>query len=256
MTKVRLSHGMKQLLADDPCSFLLYAVEQAQAKAHYRRLGRVLRRLRRRSHEIGWVHVSDLEEPCERILAAKLLGYELPREPIDPKLQRIFENGTYTHLRYYNYFLSLPPPFNVQVAVVLRKWPIIGEADIIVYHPEFGWQIIELKTINSDQFKLLKIPQSGHISQLNGYLGLFEHKALGQVWYENKNTQEIKTFSLPYTPTSFVEARQRVLSVSETVLAGRLPPPCGSCGLDDYIGSLEGVENKMAKLAAVREQNG
>src|SRR3989304_6552644 len=195
---------MKQLLADDPCSFLLYAVEQAQAKAHYRRLGRVLRRLRRRSHEIGWVHVSDLEEPCERILAAKLLGYQLPREPIDPKLQRIFENGTYTHLRYYNYFLSLPPPFNVEVAVVHRQWPLVGEADVVVNHPNFGPLplIVELKSINDGEFKMLKSPKADHSRQLNGYLGLAV-SPLGLVWYESKDTQAVKSFPVPLDKESY-----------------------------------------------------
>ena len=253
MGKIRLGHGMRQLLADDPASFLLYAVEHVQEQAHHRRLGRVLRRLQRRKDEIGWIHATDLEEPCLRILAAKLLGYRLPRDPIDPKLSRIYENGTYMHLRYYNYFLSLPPPFDVHIAMILRQWPIIGEADAVIYHPEFDWQVIELKSMNDNQFKGLARPLPHHEIQLNTYLNLLG-KGSGQVWYENKNTQDVKTFTLPLTPLSFVESRERVCSASEEVLAGRLPPPCGLCGLDDYIGNLEGVEERIVKLATVKEQ--
>lgn len=253
--KVRASHGLRQLLSQDPCGFLLYAMEQVQAQAHHRRLGRVLRRLRRRKHEVGWIHVTDANNPCDRTLAALLLGYRLPQEALSPQQERIFENGTYMHLRFYNYFLSLPPPFDVEIAVLLRQWPLVGEADVVVGHPEFGKHIIELKSMNHDQFKSLRNPQPSHVAQLNGYLGLAELE-MGQVWYEDKNTQEIKTFSLPFSPTSFVEARQRVLSVSETVLAGRLPRPCGECELDDYVGSLgEDIEDQMAKLALVKEHN-
>lgn len=252
--KVRLSHGLRQLLADDPCSFLLYAVEQVQEQAHYRRLGRVLKRLTRRKEQLGWVHVSDITQECDRIIAARLLGYQLPREKIDPQKSRIFENGTYMHLRFYNYFLSLPPPFEVQVAVELRQWPIVGEADVIVYHPEFDWQVIELKSMNDNQFKMLKSATPSHSAQVNNYVGLLG-KGQGQVWYENKNTQDVKTYSLPYLAAAYAEGRQRVLSVSETVLAGRLPPPCGSCGLDDYIGELQGVEERITQLAAVRAAN-
>jgi len=255
-----LSHGLRQLLADDPCSFLLYAIEQVQEQAHHRRLGRVLRRLQRRKYELGWVHVSDLEEPCERVIAARLLGYTLPQAKPTPQLQRILENGTYMHLRYYNYFLSLPPPFEVQVARIFRHWPIIGEADVVVFHPEFNWQIIELKSMNERQFKSLRTPQSSHVNQLNGYLGLFDkaaplpQKVVGQVWYECKNTQNVKTYPLPYNPTSYLQARQRLCSVSEGVLAGRLPPACGGCELDEYVGSLEGVEEKIEQLSIVKEQ--
>lgn len=250
MTKVRLTHGMRQLLDDDPCSFLLYAVEQVQDQAHHRRLGRVLRHLQRRTQEIGWVHVSDLTQPCERTIAAHLLGIELPREELTPQKSRIYENGTYMHLRYYNYFLSLPPPFNVQVAVIVKFWPVIGEADIVVQHPELGWQIIELKSMNTDQFKLLKEPTLSHQAQLNGYLALFGNNAQGQIWYENKNTQDVKTYVYPYNLEAFQTAYSRVLEVAKGVLVGTLPPTCG-CATCDIVGFATGIDEKIEKLALV-----
>lgn len=242
---------MKQLLDDDPCSILLYSVEQVQDQAHHRRLGRVLKRLQRRRQEIGWVHVSDLKQTCERVIAAHLLGISLPREEITPQKSRIFENGTYMHLRFYNYFLSLPPPFNVQVAVPVKFWPVIGEADVVVEHPEFGWQIIELKSMNTDQFKMLREPLPQHRSQLNGYLALFGQGAQGQVWYENKNNQEVKTYPYSYNVEAFQTAYSRVLGVAQSVLVGRLPPACGACEADDAVGFTEDIDEKIEKLSVV-----
>lgn len=249
--KVRASHGLRQLLSQDPCSFLLYAIEQAQAQAHHRRLGRVLRRLRRRKHELGWVHVSDASNPCDRVIAALLLGYQLPQEERSPQKQRIFENGTYMHLRFYNYFLSLPPPFDVEIAVALRRWPLVGEADVIVTHPEFGRHIIELKSMNHEQFKILGNPQSSHAAQLNGYLGLAGLEA-GQLWYENKNTQEVKTFFYAAQPEVFIETQERLLAIVKTMLTGLLPQGCGVCGLDNHIGGLTGVEERLIRFQEVR----
>ena len=260
MGKIKLTHGMKQLLSDDPCSPLIYAVEQVQGQAHHRRLGRVLRRLKRRKYELGWVHASEAGNPCARVIAAQLLGFELPREPIDPRLSRIFENGTYMHLRYYNYFLSLPAPFEPQVAVVLKRWPIIGEADVIVYHPEMGNQIIELKSINDHGFKILKKPQENHGNQVNVYLGLAPSTQkgnfiAGQVWYENKNNQDIKAYPHEFNSEPFEGTFERVEEIADAVIEGNLPNACGECKYDEYISNLRGVEKKMSQLREVRDKS-
>lgn len=255
MGKVSLSHGMKQLLSDDPCSLLVYAVEQVQGQAHHRRLGRVLRRLNRRKYELGWVHAGEASNPCDRVIAAQLLGFKIPRKDPDPKLSRIFENGTYMHLRYYNYFLSLPDPFEVKIAVILRRWPIIGEADAIIYHPEMGNQIIELKSINDNGFKQLRLPHIDHAAQVNMYLGLHDLPAEGQVWYENKNTQDIKTYPHEFIPEIFHSPYSRVESLADEIINGRLPSACGECEFDEYVSNLKGIEERIGKLIEVRDKN-
>ena len=258
MGKVRISHGIKQLLADDPCGPLVYAVEQVQAQAHYRRLPRVLKYMRRRKYELGWVHASEATNPCERVLAAQLLGYKLPREKIEPRLSRIFENGTYMHLRFSNYFLSLPAPFEVQVAVILRRWPLIGEADAIISHPKMGNIIIELKSINDRNFKLLRKPQDGHAAQVNTYMGLFMAGNVGcsgQVWYENKNDQTIKAYHHQFIPNQFHEMHGRLEDIANSVILGTLPNACEECEYDDFVADLKGVEERMAQLAKTKENH-
>src|SRR3990167_3490426 len=253
-SKVRVSHGLKQLLSSDPGQVLLHAVEAVQEQAHHRRLGRVLRQLQRRKESIGWIHVSDAYEPCDRVLGAKLLGYKLPREAPGPRLQRIFENGTYMHLRWYNSFLSLPPPYEVAVAVLLRDWPIIGEADVIVKHPAFNQFIIELKSINGEQFKALKGSKSDHQQQLNSYLGLDESGVdQGLVWYECKNTQDVKIYSEQFDPEPYYQARGRIERLAELILQGQLPKGCGVCNLDEHIGELQGIEDRMTAMKEVRD---
>ena len=256
MTKVRASRGLQQLLEEDPGGYLLYAIEQVQGQAHYRRLGRVLRRLQRRKHEVGWLHVTDMHNPCDRAVAAMLLNYELPRKALSPQQERIFENGTYMHLRYYNYFLSLPPPFNVEVAVVYRQWPLVGEADVVVNHSNFGSLplIVELKSINDGEFKMLKSPKADHTRQLNGYLGLAV-SPLGLVWYESKDTQAVKSFPVPLDKESYSGAIQRALGLVDTILEGKLPAPCDNeCEIDKYVGNLQGVEGRIEQLRVVKER--
>ena len=257
MGKVRLTHGIKQLLADDPCSVIVYAIEQVQGQAHHRRLRRVLKRLQRRKHELGWVHASDAGNKCSRVIGARLLGFKLPEEKIDPRLSRIFENGHHMHLRYQNYFLSLPNPYEVTISPILRRWPVIGEADIILYHPHMGWIIIELKSINTNGFQRLTEPQLNHAGQVNMYMGLFEHASAGQVWYEDKNDQNIKTYPMDFDSERFNNTFERVEQIADQVIAGGLPDGCGECDYDDYIGSIKtkNLEERMQMLRGMREEN-
>lgn len=246
-------HGLRRLLADDPAQFLLFAVEQVQEQAHHRRLARVLRATRRRKQQIGWVHVSDVLQPCDRIVGARLLGYRLPEEKINPRVQRIFDNGHFMHMRWQNYFASLPPSFNVQISSLVRRWPIVGEADLAVQHDHFGKVIVELKSMNTQQFSALKAAQPDHRAQVNMYVGLggYDH---AQVWYENKDNQDIKIFWYPFDTVNYYTVMDRVFSVVEQIQQGRLPDPCGMCNFDDYIGNLKWDDARLASLEAERDR--
>src|SRR3990167_3508059 len=250
---VKASHGLKQLLADDPGQLLLYATEQVQAQAHVRRLGRVLRLLRRRHTAIGWVHVSDAYNPCDRVVAARILGYQLPEDPVSPQLQRIFDNGTFMHLRWQNTFLSLPDPYRVEIAPLLRQWPLIGEADAIIDHPMFKDFVIEIKSMNTNEFKNLKNPRQDHANQINSYMGL-GNCSQGVVWYENKDTQDLKIYLEKYRPEPYQEMYERLSKIALIVGEGLLPKPCGECKLDDYIGNLDGVEERVELMKSERDR--
>lgn len=251
--QVVASLGLRQLLSDDPGQLLLYALEQVQPQAHHRRLGRVLKRLTRRDENPGWLHVSDAEEPCDRVVGARLLGYRFP-ESIGPRQQRILDNGQYVHLRWQNYFLSLPPAWQVEIAKVYRIWPLIGEADVVVEHPAFGRFIVEIKSMNSQRMSALREPPPEHRAQLNHYLGLAQ-LSLGFFLYENKNDQEVSILTLqPSDWRAHENARERAIDIAGQVLTGRLPKPCGHCPWDEKIGNLIPDESRVGLLAQERNK--
>lgn len=232
---------------------LLYAVEQVQEQAHPRRLERVLKTMKRRRQNVGWVHVSDTIKPCDLVIGARLLGYKLPEEKISRRLQRIFDTGHFMHMRWQNYFLSLPPAFKVEVSAVLRKWPIVGEADIIVEHRHFGRVVIELKSMNTGQFNQLRVANGDHKKQANMYVGL-DGAEQAQVWYENKDNQEVKTYCYPPGQGDFDTTMERVLEIVEDVSKGRMPRPCGLCELDEYIGNLKFTDERLVAMETERDR--
>ncbi len=232
---------------------LLYAVEQVQEQAHPRRLERVLKTMRRRQQNVGWVHVSDCIQPCDLVIGARLLGYRLPEDKVAHRLQRIFDNGHFMHMRWQNYFLSLPPSFKVEVSAVVRRWPVVGEADIVIRHKAFGHVVIELKSMNTNQFNQLKVADGDHRNQVNMYVGLGSAEQ-AQVWYENKDNQEVKTYCYPPGQGDFDTTMKRVLGIVEDVRKGRMPQPCGLCDLDDYIGNLEFTDERLVAMETERER--
>ncbi len=245
-------HGLRQLLSKDPSQFLLYAVEAVQAQADPRRVNRVVKRTRRRREVVGWVHVSDTLQPCDLKIGARLLGYKLPGDPIGHRLQRIFDNGHMMHFRWQNYFMSLPPSFKVEISPLLRCWPVIGEADIIVEHEHFGRVVVELKSMNTNQFSKLKTADGDHTRQVNRYVGLDGKAQQAQVWYENKDNQEVKTYWYEPDTQDFDDMMERAQLIVAEVTKGKMPKGCGVCGLDDYIGELKWDEKRLVALEAER----
>lgn len=252
-TLIPKDHGLRRLLSNDPGQFLLYAVEQVQEQAHYRRVGRVLKQTRRRKHKIGWLHATEALEPCDRYVAARLLNYSPPEEKIDPRLRRIFDNGNFMHLRWQNYFSSLPPSFHVKVEMLVEEWPLVGSADIVVEHEFFGRIVVELKSMNSAEWKGLKAAREDHRNQANQYAGLGRFDGF-QVWYENKDTQEVKTFFQPFLPTLYKEGMVRVRHLVGIMLQGQLPPACRpSCSYDSFVADLKLDESRLETLRQERD---
>jgi len=266
--EVLASAGLRKLISADPCQQLLHAVEQVQHLGGHRRLARVLKHTRKRTDTIGWIHASESSNPCDRIMAARLLGYSLKREEQrDLKLERIFENGHMMHLRWQNYMVSLPKSFKVLIAPVFRVWPIEGEADAIIEHQEFGRVVVELKSIHDYGFKQLRTaqrPHDDHIGQVATYVALDGFQATPQVWYEDKNTQEACTFCPECAPAmklsvarhKFEELRQRIIEIAMLVVQGQLPAGCGECGHDEEIGDIKLDESRITELRQVMEKPG
>lgn len=250
----RVPEGLARLLSDDPAQLLLHAVETAQDGTDYRKVARVLKQIKKRENKVGWIHASDTIHHCDRVLAARLLGYKLPGKKPDSKLWRIFENGTFMHLRWQNVFMSLPKPFEVEVAKILRRWPIIGEADVAVRHPKLGYWLVELKSMNTGQYRMLKAPVLNHGEQINLYMGLAGGRYGGQVWYEDKNNQDPKAYVAPLQRAAFANLVERIDALVEMVFRGRLPRACGECEYDEFVGDLKWDDRRLEKAGKERDK--
>jgi len=113
---------------------------------------------------------------------------------VDAQGQRRMDNGNYMHSRYGDYFKDAgklqgqEPAFRKDLDGVF----VSGRGDIIVLDDNGEKCLIEMKSINDRGFKLiLKEANEGDVLQWN-----LCSKALeiinGIIFYENKNTQEIK----------------------------------------------------------------
>jgi len=234
---MRLTSGIKRILERDPCQQLLNQLELVQGKASMTTLRKVIKASSKPRSEEGWIHATDSTLSCDRLLAGALLGVQPPRSFLPPKTRRIFDNGTHMHFRFQSYFYCLPSPFVVRAPLLLRRWPFTGEADIAVEHPELGKWIIELKSMNTMQWRSLTKPLSGHTYQLNCYLGLVGGDWAGQIWYENKNTQELKLYRVDFDRKMWKEVWDRGNRVAWEVMEGRLPDLCGGCPDPPFCGS-------------------
>lgn len=226
--KPRPTTAIRRILERDPAQRILDQLELVQGKATLLLLRRVTRQTRPYQRG-GWIHVTDAQLPCDRLLAGSLLGVPPPVSFITPKKRRIYDNGSYMHLRFQCYFRCLPRPFVVEAPKLLRYWPIIGEADAAIEHPELGKWVIELKSINAGQWRLLPTPRASHADQVNSYASMSGSGWGGQIWYENKNNQDLKLFTQEIDRFAWEKAWRRASDVAGAILAGDLPRMCRAC---------------------------
>lgn len=266
---IRMPTGIARLLASDPSERLLYDLEEARTAASTADLLRTLQGLvwrQRKQPRVGngWIHATDSLLPCDRLLAGALLGVPPPRSPISPQTRRIFDNGTFMHLRYYTYFRLLPKPYKVEAAKMLYRWPLIGEADVRVQHPDLGKLVIELKSINGSQFKQLSQPNPDHAAQDGVYIGMSGEGWTGQVWYESKNTQELKMFPVEANYHGWEATWRRASIIAYGLLAQELPRFCDACPDHEFCedrivltaARLEELDAQRQRAEANRSQDG
>lgn len=148
----------------------------------------------------GWFHPSSLAHPCDAYLAFAYLGVE-GREKPTARLQRIFDNGNArdTDIKRYLHEVGasvIKRPEERKIS--LPAYRIRGEFDDRVRHPVGGeTYVVEIKTMNTDQWQALKAPTPDHKVQIHPY-AFATQDYRGIFIYEDKNTQEWKTFLQPF----------------------------------------------------------
>lgn len=88
----------------------------------------------------------------------------------DPRLQRIFDNGTHMHLRIQEYLTKEGSLVMDECPCIDAEANIQGHTDGILKMTEQEYAILELKSMNSILFGKLKEPKPEHIAQAMIYM--------------------------------------------------------------------------------------
>ncbi len=109
-----------------------------------------------------------------------------------PRVLRIFDNGHYVHQRIQTYLAKMGVLKQAEIPVFNREYDIQGTADGVIKIAG-GKGVLEIKSINQNQFYSLHEPKPDHLVQINVYmfcLGI----PTGCLLYECKNDQKLKAF--------------------------------------------------------------
>lgn len=95
---------------------------------------------------------------------------------IGARTHRIFDNGTYTHERIQNYLLEMNLLICDEVPLLNEEYNIQGHTDGFLDLPEDEVAILEIKSINDNQFNQLKDAKEEHKKQGLIYLYCAEER--------------------------------------------------------------------------------
>ncbi len=137
-------------------------------------------------------YISDAGK-CSRSLFFKFK--QAPKEKMDPRIMRIFEAGELLH-RYIFAILYQSRIGAVTEVSIPPQDLISGRADAILCIDSQNY-VLDIKTINSMQFKYLKGPKPENEKQVQLYMHFFDVKK-GILLYLDKDRQDLKEYIFDY----------------------------------------------------------
>jgi len=118
-----------------------------------------------------------------------------PKEELDPRFLRIFEQGDVIHEKLVRMLRSMGILECAEIPIAPQE-DISGRADAVVVLNRERY-LIDFKSINSSILRGMKEPKEEHVSQVQLYLHFFNIKR-GILLYEGKDTLELKEFTINY----------------------------------------------------------
>jgi hypothetical protein len=144
----------------------------------------------RDEREKNCFHPSSLHKSTKELYWHYLEGDN--NQQFDSRILRIFDNGHYVHHRLQGYLSDIGILIQTEVPVENKEYEIKGHTDgIIQINGVKG--ILEIKSMNANQFYSHYEPKSEHLIQVNVYMfctGIPRACLL----YECKDNQELKEF--------------------------------------------------------------
>jgi hypothetical protein len=142
-------------------------------------------------------------------------------EEFEPRILRVFDNGHAVHARLQAYLKAAGMLREAEVSVTNDEYEIKGHADgIIQVNGTTG--ILEIKSMNRNQFQLTFEPKPDHLVQVNVYMfctGIPRACLL----YECKDNQEMKEFYLKQDDTVLVPILEKIRYVQSCLRENKEP---------------------------------
>ena len=142
-------------------------------------------------------------------------------QDFEPRILRIFDNGHAVHSRLQGYLQEIGILRATEVPVEHEEYEIKGHADgILEINGVDG--VLEIKSMNSNQFYGSYEPKAEHLVQANIYmfcLGI----PRGCLLYECKDTQELKEFYIKQEQSLLEEILTKISYVQRCIRTGKEP---------------------------------
>jgi hypothetical protein len=146
-------------------------------------------------------------------------------QEFEPRILRIFDNGHAVHNRLQRYLQEIGLLRETEVSVENEEYEIKGHADgIMEINGVDG--VLEIKSMNANQFYGSYEPKTEHLIQINVYmfcLGIPRACLL----YECKDTQELKEFYIKQEQSILEEVLAKISYVQRWIRTGKEPDKLG-----------------------------
>lgn len=117
----------------------------------------------------GWNSPSSVGY-CSRSVYFGRIGLPPDFPSNEPRLQRIFDNGTYTHIRLQRYLLQSGVLLADEAPLYDKAYQIMGTTDGLLLDKDKSIAVLEIKSINSMGFAGLKDAKPEHKMQASIYM--------------------------------------------------------------------------------------
>lgn len=116
----------------------------------------------------GWNSPSGVSNCC-RLTYYMRKNFEADYKANEPRLQRIFDNGTYVHVRLQDYLLKSGVLLDDEAPLFNKEYEIMGTTDGLLLDKD-TLAVLEIKSINAFGFNALKDAKDEHKLQASVYL--------------------------------------------------------------------------------------
>jgi hypothetical protein len=189
-----------------------------------------------RRYDPGWFHPSALGNPCDALLAFQYMG-SMGKSTTKARTQRIFDLGTsrdedikrYLHksnISLMKHWGGSPTERKLASAeryIEIKSAHIRGEFDDLGFNDVTKeTYIIEIKTMNTEEWQKLRAPKNDHIIQVHPYM--FAKGVLQTIFiYENKDNQDWKTYVKKFDGALWHSIELRLANIVQLVESRQLP---------------------------------